>query len=64
MATNLDLKKKNGQFDWLYFFYFEKFRCSLKCRLNHYKEFKRRISVETTLGCRNTILLVKYVFEE
>ena len=57
-------KEKNGQFDWMYFFCFQKFRCSLKCRLNHYKEFKSRISGETTLGCRNTILLDKYVFEE
>ena len=23
-------KEKNGQFDWAYFFYFQKFRCSLK----------------------------------
>ena len=64
MATNLDLKKKMVSLIGCTFFYFEKFRCSLKCRLNHYKEFKRRISGETTLGCRNSILLDKYVFEE
>ena len=23
-------KEKNSQFDWAYFFYFQKFRCSLK----------------------------------
>lgn len=56
-------KEKNGQFDWAHFFYFQKFKCSLKWRLNHYKDFKRRVTGETVLGCRNTVLLDNYFFE-
>ena len=35
-------KDENSQFDWDYFFYFQKFRCSLKCKLNHYKDLKKK----------------------
>lgn len=56
-------KERDGEFDF-YSFNFQKFRCSLKCRLNHYKEFKRRVTGESRIGSRNTILIDKYISED
>ena len=63
MDIVLDLKKKIVNLIEHIFFYFQKFRCSLKCKLNHYKDLKKRVTCETALGCRNTVLLDNYFFE-
>ena len=55
-------KGKDGNFDWRDYFDFKKFKCSLNCRLNHYKDFKKR--VETKSAYKNSILLDKYIYEE
>ena len=58
---NIRFKDKDGNYDW-YYFSFQKFKCSLNCRLNHYKDFKKR--VETKSAYKNSILLDKYIYEE
>ena len=58
---NFRFKDKDGNYDW-YYFSFQKFKCSLNCRLNHYKDFKKR--VENKSAYKNSILLDKYIYEE
>lgn len=52
-------KDKDGNYYW-YYFNFQKFKCSLNCRLNLYKDFKKRVSGENYFWSRNSVLLSRF----
>ena len=60
---NFRFKDKDGNYDW-YYFSFQKFKCSLNCRLNHYKDFKKRITGEDYICSRNSVLLSRFSPED
>lgn len=37
------LIRKNNKYSWIESYSFQRFSCSINCRLRHYKEFKKRI---------------------